>query len=58
MREDGLGQSIYRAIMHEVNNPLEAITNLVYLTKTQNNDPVAVLENWEFLFVSRFRWQR
>ena len=33
------------AIMHEVNNPLEAITNLVYLTKTQNNDPVAVLEN-------------
>ena len=24
------------AIMHEVNNPVEAITNLVYLTKLQN----------------------
>jgi signal transduction histidine kinase len=33
------------AIMHEVNNPLEAITNLVYLTKTQRNSPQQVLEN-------------
>lgn len=31
--------------MHEVNNPLEAITNLVYLTKTQKNDPAVVLQN-------------
>lgn len=33
------------AIMHEVNNPLEAITNLVYLTKLQKNDPEQVLQN-------------
>ena len=33
------------AIMHEVNNPLEAITNLVYLTKIQKNSPHQVLEN-------------
>jgi C4-dicarboxylate-specific signal transduction histidine kinase len=33
------------AIMHEVNNPLEAITNLVYLTKTQKDAPHQVLEN-------------
>jgi len=33
------------AIMHEVNNPLEAITNLVYLTKAQKDDPEQVLEN-------------
>jgi signal transduction histidine kinase len=32
------------AIMHEVNNPLEAIVNLVYLTKQQSTDP-QVLEN-------------
>jgi signal transduction histidine kinase len=31
--------------MHEVNNPLEAITNLVYLTKLQKDDPRQVLEN-------------
>lgn len=33
------------AVMHEVNNPLEAITNLVYLTKLQKNDPEQVLQN-------------
>jgi signal transduction histidine kinase len=33
------------AIMHEVNNPLEAITNLVYLTKIQKGDPRQVFEN-------------
>ncbi len=33
------------AVMHEVNNPLEAITNLVYLTKTGKNDPDLVSEN-------------
>ena len=33
------------AIMHEVNNPLEAITNLVYLTKGQKDDPDQVLDN-------------
>ena len=33
------------AIMHEVNNPLEAITNLVYLTKLQKDSPHQVLEN-------------
>lgn len=33
------------AIMHEVNNPLEAITNLVYLTKIQKDDPAQVLDN-------------
>jgi signal transduction histidine kinase len=33
------------AIMHEVNNPLEAITNLVYLTKIQKCDPKKVFEN-------------
>jgi C4-dicarboxylate-specific signal transduction histidine kinase len=33
------------AIMHEVNNPLEAITNLVYLTKLQKAEPDQVFEN-------------
>jgi signal transduction histidine kinase len=33
------------AIMHEVNNPLEAITNLVYLTKSDKDNPDQVLEN-------------
>jgi len=33
------------AIIHEVNNPLEAITNLVYLTKIQKDRPRKVLEN-------------
>jgi signal transduction histidine kinase len=32
------------AIMHEVNNPLEAITNLVYLTKSGKDNPTQVLE--------------
>jgi signal transduction histidine kinase len=33
------------AIMHEVNNPLEAITNLVYLTKLHKDRPDQVLGN-------------
>jgi len=33
------------AIMHEVNNPLEAITNLVYITKHQPDDPKQVFDN-------------
>jgi signal transduction histidine kinase len=33
------------AIMHEVNNPLEAITNLVYLTKLQKNNADQVVAN-------------
>jgi signal transduction histidine kinase len=33
------------AVMHEVNNPLEAITNLIYLTKLQKDDPNQVVEN-------------
>lgn len=37
------------AIMHEVNNPLEAITNLVYLTRTQKNNPAVVSENMEII---------
>ena len=32
------------AIMHEVNNPLSAITNLVYLAKTEPNIPRKVEE--------------
>lgn len=32
------------AIMHEVNNPLSAITNLVYLTRTEPNIPPKVEE--------------
>src|ERR1700722_1934292 len=32
------------AIMHEVNNPLAAITNLVYLTKLQADEPDLVRE--------------
>lgn len=35
------------AIMHEVNNPLEALTNLVYLTKQTPNDAEQVLLNME-----------
>jgi signal transduction histidine kinase len=35
------------AIMHEVNNPLEAITNLVFLTKLNAGDRAQVLENME-----------
>ena len=33
------------AVMHEVNNPLEAITNLVYITKTHKDDSALVSEN-------------
>jgi C4-dicarboxylate-specific signal transduction histidine kinase len=33
------------AVMHEVNNPLAAITNLVYLTALQADDPDRVREN-------------
>jgi C4-dicarboxylate-specific signal transduction histidine kinase len=35
------------AIMHEVNNPLEALTNLVYLTKHEPADPDRVQKNME-----------
>ena len=31
--------------MHEVNNPLEALTNLVYLTKSLADEPQSVREN-------------
>jgi signal transduction histidine kinase len=33
------------AIMHEVNNPLKAIINIVYLTKIQKSNPNQVFEN-------------
>ena len=35
------------AIIHEVNNPLEAITNLVYLTKLERHSPEHVLANMQ-----------
>src|SRR5580700_9244599 len=35
------------AIMHEVNNPLEAIINLVFLTKLNVGDRTQLLENME-----------
>ena len=35
------------AVMHEVNNPLEALTNLVYLTKAAPHDVSAVIANME-----------
>lgn len=41
----GLANRYASAVMHEVNNPLEAITNLVYLTTTNKNDPAVVAEN-------------
>jgi signal transduction histidine kinase len=41
----GVASRYAGAIMHEVNNPLEAITNLVYLTKIQKGDPRQVFEN-------------
>lgn len=37
------------AIMHEVNNPLEAITNLVFLTKMQKDNPASVTQNMEII---------
>jgi signal transduction histidine kinase len=43
----GLANRYVSAIMHEVNNPLEAITNLVYITKTHRDDPAIVAENME-----------
>lgn len=33
------------AVMHEVNNPLEAITNLACLTKSEKDNPAQVVEN-------------
>jgi len=42
-----LANSFCGAAIHEVNNPLEAITNLVYLTRSQKNDPVLVSQNME-----------
>jgi signal transduction histidine kinase len=41
----GVASRYAGAIMHEVNNPLEAITNLVYLTKVQKDDANQVFEN-------------
>jgi C4-dicarboxylate-specific signal transduction histidine kinase len=35
------------AVMHEVNNPLAAITNLVFLTKLQADNRAKVLENMD-----------
>jgi signal transduction histidine kinase len=35
------------AIMHEVNNPLEALTNLVYITKNEPANPDRVQRNME-----------
>ena len=35
------------AVMHEVNNPLEALTNLVYLTRQTKSGPQKVDENME-----------
>ena len=39
------------AVIHEVNNPLEAITNLVYLTRLQANDVPQVRENMKTIEV-------
>jgi signal transduction histidine kinase len=35
------------AVMHEVNNPLEALTNLVFITKQSVHDPQTVLKSME-----------
>ena len=35
------------AIVHEVNNPLEALANLVYLTKQEANRPDNVRKNMQ-----------
>ena len=37
------------AVIHEVNNPLEAITNLVYITKIQKRDAALVAENMDII---------
>ena len=42
-----LANSFCGAAIHEVNNPLEAITNLVYLTRRQKNDPALVSQNMQ-----------
>lgn len=39
----------YWAKLAQVNNPLEAITNLIYLTKSQKNDPALVSQNMEIV---------
>ena len=43
------------AIMHEVNNPLEALTNLVYLTKNDPAGPERVRRNMEIAESQLFR---
>lgn len=43
----GLANRYVSAIMHEVNNPLEAITNLVYIAKTQKDNSALVAETME-----------
>jgi signal transduction histidine kinase len=45
----GMASRFAGAIMHEVNNPLEAITNLVYLTKSHKDDPIVVAQNIEII---------
>ena len=35
------------AVMHEINNPLEALINLVYVTKQAPHDEASVLQNME-----------
>jgi signal transduction histidine kinase len=37
------------AIMHEVNNPLEAINNLVFLTQLQTDNPAQVIKNMQII---------
>src|SRR3984885_174687 len=37
------------AVMHEVNNPLEAIGNLVFLTKNKPDDVVQVREHMQII---------
>jgi C4-dicarboxylate-specific signal transduction histidine kinase len=44
-----LASSFAGAVMHEVNNPLEAITNLVYLTKTRKDDLAFFSENMDIV---------
>ena len=43
------------AIMHKINNPLEALTNLVYLTKETCSEPGKVLRNMEIAAVELVR---
>ena len=37
------------AVMHEINNPLEALINLVYVTKQAPHDGASVLQNRNLL---------